>query len=264
MTTPVLRRWLRDNRRATIGWAAGLALVVLMYLPLFPSLTSSGALQSSVDSLPPDVAEAFGMTQMSDGAGYAQSTVFGLLGMLLLTIAAIGAGARAVAGDEERGGLELTLAHAVSRSRVTFERAAGVALTVVALAFFVGLLTLTLNTPAQLDLSLSGIVAVTLALAGLALVHGCVALAIGAATGSRVAAMGGAAAVAVLGYLLHTLGPQLSGGAGLGGISPFQWAYGADPLSTGPDWTGLALLVAAASLLVAAATALLNRRDIAS
>lgn len=264
MSAPVLGRWLTDGRRGAVGFAVALAAVTLMYLPLYPSLAGSGALESSVEALPADLQEAFGMSQMSDGAGYAQSTVFGLLGMLLLTVAAVGAGSRAVAGDEERGGLELTLAHAVSRRRVVLERAAGIALTVLGLAVVVGLLVLAVDGPAELGISFSGVVGGTLALAGLALLHGAVALAVGAATGGRALALSAAAGVALLGYLATTLGPRLSWGDGVPALSPFHWAYGAEPLRTGPDWSGLGLLGLGTLLLVVVAAALLDRRDVAA
>jgi len=262
MTFPVLSRWLTDSRRGLVGWSLALTLVVLMYLPLFPSLASSGALQNSVDSLPPDLAEAFGMGQMTDGAGYAQSTVYGLLGMLLLTVAAIGAGSRAVAGDEEHGGLELTLAHAVARRRVVLERAAAIALTVLGLAALVGLVAAAVNAPADLGLSAGGLLGGTLALGALALLHGAVALTVGSATGRRVVALSAAAGVAVLGYLANTLGPRLSWGEAAQAASPFHWAYGADPLRNGPDWSGLGLLVLATVVLTGVAAVALDRRDV--
>ncbi|SDN65407.1 ABC-type multidrug transport system, ATPase component [Cryobacterium flavum] len=48
------------------------------------------------------------------GAGYTQATLFGLIGFLLLSIAATSWGAGALGGDEESGRLELTLAHGVT------------------------------------------------------------------------------------------------------------------------------------------------------
>jgi ABC-2 type transport system permease protein len=260
MTFPVLGRWLTDSRRALVGWSLALTFVVLMYLPLYPSMNESGVLQESFDSLPPDLADALGMTAMSDGPGYAQSTVFGLLGMLLLTVAAIGAGARAVAGDEERGGLELTIAHAVSRRRVVLERAAAITLVVLGLAALVGVVAGLVESGAGLGLTLAGLVGGTLAMAGLALVHGTVALTVGAATGRRAMALSAAAGVAVLGYLANNLGPRL--GDGVQAASPFHWAYGADPLRNGPDPAGLGLLALAVVVLVGLAVVLLERRDV--
>ena len=45
---------------------------------------------------------------------------------LLLMIAAIGAGAGAIAGEEERGTLELLLANPLSRRRLVLEKTAAV------------------------------------------------------------------------------------------------------------------------------------------
>ena len=46
---------------------------------------------------------------------------------LLLLIAAIGAGARATAGEEERGTLDLLLANPISRRRLVLEKLAALA-----------------------------------------------------------------------------------------------------------------------------------------
>src|SRR3546814_2524257 len=53
-------------------------------------------------------------------------TFFGLIGFLLLTIAAISWGSAAIAGAEESGKLELNLAHGVSRTQYALESALAV------------------------------------------------------------------------------------------------------------------------------------------
>ena len=50
------------------------------------------------------------------GAGYLGSELFSFMVPLLLLVAAIGAGARAIAGEEERGTLDLLLANPLSRA----------------------------------------------------------------------------------------------------------------------------------------------------
>jgi ABC-2 type transport system permease protein len=116
---PLLTTAFRQRRRGLLFWSLGLAAVVLMYLPLFPSMEDS--LQTQIDALPEGVAQAFGMTSM-DAAGFAQSTVYGLLGAILIIVFAITAGGRAVAGEEESGLLDLYLAHGISRQRLLAER----------------------------------------------------------------------------------------------------------------------------------------------
>jgi ABC-2 type transport system permease protein len=69
--------------------------------------------------------------------GYLQGTLFALLGPLLAVMMAVAAGARAIAGDEEAGTLELLLAHPVSRTRLLLERFGALAAAVILLRLVV-------------------------------------------------------------------------------------------------------------------------------
>ena len=86
---PVFRRNLRDSWRSLLGWTVGLAAVLFLYLPLYPSLGGNGQLQDIISALPKELVETIGYDQISSGAGYTQSTFYGLMGFLLLTIAAV-------------------------------------------------------------------------------------------------------------------------------------------------------------------------------
>jgi ABC-2 type transport system permease protein len=256
---PLVATALRQRRRGLLFWSLGIGAVVLMYLPLYPSM--QGSLQTQIDALPEGVAQAFGMSSM-DAAGYAQSTVYGLLGAILIIVFAITAGGRAVAGEEETGLLDLYLAHGVSRQRLMAERTLHLLIELTVLAGVVVGLTLIINPGAELDLSLEQVLAAGTGLLGLGVVTGVVGLAAGAATGSRGAAMGAATVVGVGGYLANVIG-DIAELPWLKDVSPFHWAYGFEPLRNGVDGGATLLLLygtAAVAYLVGAA--LFARRDI--
>ena len=115
---PLFRRNLADSWRGLAGWTVGLLAALLLYLPLYPSLGGSGQMQEMIDSLPPELVQTLGYDQIGTGPGYAQATFFGLIGFILVTIAAVGWGTGAIANDEEIGQLELTLAHGVTRGQL--------------------------------------------------------------------------------------------------------------------------------------------------
>lgn len=100
---PVFRRSLRESWRGLIGWSLGIAAVLFLYLPLYPSFGSGGQLQDMIKSLPKELVQTLGYDQIATGAGYAQSTFYGLMGFLLLTIAAVLWGSAAIAGADEWG-----------------------------------------------------------------------------------------------------------------------------------------------------------------
>ena len=258
---PLFTQELRRSRRGLIGWVIGNAAAIGLYLPFFPSIAGSPDLAEYFASFPPEVMTLFGLDQMATGAGYTQATYFALTGLVLFAIAAVSWGAGAIAGDEEGGGLELTLAHAVTRTQVVLERSLALAAKVATLAVSGGLVIALLDDVSQLSLSTTGLAAASTALVGLAVFIGMAALLAGAITGRRSLATAVGAGVAVLAYILDAVS-RTAGIEWLGTVSPVRWAFGADPLTTGFDWGGLALLFGAAAALLAAAVVAFGRRDV--
>ena len=102
------------------------ALMVAVY----PSVRDNPALNKMVESYPEALkaSSAFGgNVDYASGAGYLSSELFSFMVPLLLLVAAIGAGARATAGEEERGTLDLLLANPISRRRLVLEKLAALA-----------------------------------------------------------------------------------------------------------------------------------------
>ena len=92
---------IRTQRRAAIGWGIGLAAVATMYAAFYPSITEGAAqLQSYMDNLPEAIRKLIGVDYTSP-AGYLRAELFAMLGPILFLVYAVGAGARAVAGEEE-------------------------------------------------------------------------------------------------------------------------------------------------------------------
>ena len=260
-TAPIFSRHLLDGWRGQLGWSLGIAAVIGMYLPLFPSLQSP-ELAQLIDSLPAELVSTLGFNQIASGAGYAQATFFGLLGFVLAAIASISWGAAFIAGTEETGRLELTLAHAVGRAQYALESAAALIVKMLALGAVAFLLILAINTPAELDLSATNLLAVTIAWTSLGLLSGVAALAFGALTGRRSWAIGAGAGIAVLGYGLDAVGGTSEDFAWLSNLSPYHWAFDNTPLADGFDWAGLALLWGLSAVLIGITAWALSRRDI--
>lgn len=258
---PVFRRWLAEGWRGLLGWSLGLAVVALVYLPLFPSMQSP-ELSGLMDSLPPELVRTLGYENITTGAGYAQATFFGLIGFVLITIAGIGWGAAFVAGAEESGRLELTLAHGVGRVQYALESAAALTVKLLTLGLVAWVVVWAVNGPGELGLDAVNLLAATKAWVGVGLLSATAALAAGALSGRRIWGIGAGAGVAVTGYVLQAIANNSEDLDGLRVISPFAWAFGEAPLANGMDWTGLALLWGGSALLIALATVGLARRDV--
>lgn len=259
---PVYRRSIGDSWRSVLGWSVGIAAALFMYLPLYPSIGGNGEIQQFIDSMPEELVKTLGYEQIATGPGYAQSTFYGLIGFLLFAIASTSWGSSAIAGAEESGKLELTLAHGVGRTQYVLESALSVALRLVWLGVVAAGIVLLLNETSGLGIEPANVFGVSAALVGLAFLSGSTALMVGAALGRGVFATAAGASVAVVGYAFNAIANQVEDAEWLRVLSPYSWAYREFPLLDGADWAGLGLLWGVSAVLVVAATLIFRRRDI--
>lgn len=259
---PVFRRSLRESWRGTLGWTIGVAAVLFMYLPLFPSIGGNGQMQQIIDSLPPELVGALGYDQIGTGAGYAQGTFYGLIGFLLLTIAATSWGAGAIAGAEESGRLELDLAHGVSRVGYALESAIAILVRLAWLGIFAGAVIGLLNDPARLDIEPIHIVDATIVFVGLTMLAGSSALFVGALFGRRSWAVVAGTGIAVAGYAFNAIANQVEAAEWLRTISPYSWAYHQPPLMEGLNPSGATALWVVNLAFIAGSVWALRRRDV--
>ncbi|MEU9507359.1 ABC transporter permease subunit [Micromonospora sp. NPDC048170] len=259
----ILTKTLWDSRRSLTGFTVGTALVGTMYASFYPQV-ADGAMGQAVEGFSPALREALNMEDIASAAGYLGSSVFGMIVPLIAVIYGIATGTRAIAGDEEAGYLDLLLAHPISRTRLLLHRCAALTIGSCTLAGLVLLAMLAVRPSAQLDtISIGQFAAQSVALALLCTLFGAIAITIGAATGSRAAALAGSTVVGVLAYAANTFATQL-GADGLRHLSPFHYYIGNEPLRNGFQWADLGVLAATIGVLVAIATAAFNRRDLTS
>ncbi|QYH35401.1 ABC transporter permease subunit [Salinibacterium sp. M195] len=262
---PLTRRSLADSWHGLLGWTLGMAAVVLLYVPLYSSFSGEDAgFEDVIKSLPDGLASTLGFQDLSSGAGYVQATAYGLLGFALIVIAATLWSSAAIAGDEESGSLELTMAHGVSRVQIMSERSLAVILRLVWLAAVVFILMLILNEPSGVALEPADILAGTVALLGLGILSASFGLAIGAITGRRAFASAAAAGIALFGYVLNSVANQSADLDWLHNLSPYHWAFGNTPLSDGADWGSLGLIYGISALVLVIGGVIFNRRDISA
>ncbi len=259
---PVFRRSLRESWRGLIGWSLGIAAVLFLYLPLYPSFGSGGQLQDMIKSLPKELVQTLGYDQIATGAGYAQSTFYGLMGFLLLTIAAVLWGSAAIAGADESGRLELDLAHSIGRTQYALESALSVLVRLLWLGVLAGVIVWAQNEPSQLGIDPPRLIGATLALVGVSFLSAATGLFVGALTGRTMWATGAAAGVAVLGYVFQAVAKQSADLEWLNALSPYAWVYHQPPLLEGADAAGIGLAWGVAALLIVASVFALRHRDI--
>ncbi len=258
MSSAVFKMALR-LRLLTTGLAGlGLVAVLLVVGALFPAVGHTiGKL-----NLPKGVSELLGGADYGTLTGWLKGEIASVYGPLVFGALAITGATGATAGEEENRILALVLAHPVKRSSLVAAKAAAIAVCVLilALATWVGLIAGVAVAGGGISVGDMGALSLHLAFFGVA--TGAVALALGAGTGRRALASGGAAAFAVFGFLINGFAPLVDSIAWLKYLSPFHYYTAHDPLTNGVDVGDLAVLGLFALTLTAIAIVGIRRRDL--
>ena len=264
MAAELFKRGIRDHVRALAGWCVGVAAYVALLAAIFPSIEGSPQFSDLVENYPEALRSLFGLAggvDITRGAGFIDTELFSFMLPLLAIVLAIGSGARTLAGEEDAGRLELVLAYPVRRRDAVYAKGAAVGVEV-AIFCVAAYGALALASPVfGLDLPLGRLAGGLVAIGLLGLLHGWLAVAVGAAWPSRALAIGIPAAAAAGAYLVGGLHDLASWLDPLRFTSSFWWA-GQSPLSNGVHWLRLPVVAIAALVVLAAAGLLIDRRDI--
>lgn len=263
MLDSVFAKTLRDRRRSMLGWSAGLVGLTALMAAYWPSVRDSPQLQSFFDDLPEAMRSIVGGSDYSTPAGFLNAELFSLMLPLLFLVVAIGMGARAIAGEEERGTSDLLMSMPISRRRVLLEKVAGGVLVLLAIGTVLFAALALSALVSDMDVSVGRLAQASLATVLLSLPFGALALAIGCATGARGLALGLTAAAAVAAYMLNALAPLVDSLSGAEDLSPFAWYASGDVLlGAGLAPWRAGLLVGVAAVLLGIALLALDRRDL--
>ncbi|MDH4140823.1 MAG: ABC transporter permease [Coriobacteriia bacterium] len=259
MLGSVFKKTLYDQRKMFAWWLLAIVGVSLVYVASYKQFAEAGMLETNV---PEYLSALMGRLDYTSAAGYLNSTFFTMIGAWMMVIFSLTVGARAIAGDEESGMLDVLLAHPVSRTRFVLERSGALA-AAAALFGLAAWVSVSLSSLfAEMGIPLVNIGAACFGLALLGMVFGSLALAVGAFTGRTSLAIGVTTGVALAAFLANNLAPMLEYLDVAQKFSPFYYYLGNDPLREGFDAGGSAVLVAAGLVLAALAVWGLNRRDV--
>lgn len=258
----IFLKTLRDQRRALFWWVIGLSGLALYIMLFYPSIGESPELSRLLQDAPPAVRVLIGESDFTSPAGYVNAELFFFMAPLLFLFLTVSQGSYAIAGEEERGTLDLLLANPLRRRRVVIEKFAAlvIATLIVAFIFWVGL-----SAGARIagvDLSLVRMAEATLSAVLLGIAFGTLALALSCASGRRGLSTGVTSALAVLAYFLNSLAPLVKQLQPYRKLSLFYYYISADPLRNGLDPGHAALLLGLAIVFLVIGIAALERRDL--
>ena len=258
MSWPTAKMALRLRWPSTASGAVGLLAVLVVVGALFPAVGHTiGKL-----TIPKGVSELLGGADYGTITGWYRSEIGSIYGPLVIGGLAIAGAVAATAGEEEDRILGLVLAHPIMRSRLVAAKAAAIAAVVVIIAFAAWAGLIVGVAVGGGGISLAHITAFSVQLAFFGFATGALAIALGAGTGRRALAAGGAAAVAIVGWLINGFAPLIGAIDWLKYLSMFYYYAGHDPLGSGVDIGGLVVLGALALGLTALGMIGIERRDL--
>ena len=267
MVPDVFFKTLRDSRRAILWWSVGLIGYVALIAAVWPSVRDNPALVKLHETYPKTL-RAFvsfgGEFDFSTPAGYLGAELFSFMVPLLLLVAAIGGGARSLAGEEELGTLDLLLSNPVSRPRVALEKLAALVVEIVALGVVFWIILWIGTWAAAMRISGAHLLAAVTSTVLLALAYGTIASLVGAATGRRAYAIAVTAALAVGAYLLNALAPLVDALGHVRAASPWYQYAASDPLRHGLGIAHVGVLLAIGLVACLLVPVVFDRRDLAT
>ncbi len=251
---------VRMQSRGVIIWGAALGLYSAAMVASFTAIEGSAdQLNQLMQAYPKGMLEAFGVTDLGDPANYLHSQFFGLapLALSFFTILAL---ANALAGAEERGTIDVLLGNPLPRWQLVIGNFVAVALSLLAIAGIVGLLTWGTAALMDVELSVKQVADAVLNLWPICVLSGALALLCSAFSHRRGLAIAIPAFLIFGMYLLDTIGRASDDLEDLRPYSVFYY-YGS-AIEHGIDWAHFGGITLVALALVLLAVLAFQRRDI--
>jgi ABC-2 type transport system permease protein len=264
MVGAIFRKSLRDNRWITLGLGLMMGAIGGITILFFPTVKELPGLDKLIEAMPEALQAFTGEVKDFDTPEGLLATKFFAFGPIMLAIYAVQFAAVGVAGEEQRGTMDLLLSNPVPRWHVVIEKFAAfvVSLLGVLLLVFFGIAAGAVLTP-EADMSWRHVFEATMNLGPIAITFGSMTFLLAATLSSKRSSGMIAVTVTVAFYMLDVLGKLDSPLKSLRSINPFYY-YGARTLFDGMDWGNVTVLIVAGLVLLTMAVFSFERRDLAT
>ncbi len=254
---------LRMRRYTLLAWSLSLALLVITYVAMFPTIEKID-FDALLKQYPEELLRAFGFDQsamqLSTAIGFLNTELFGFMLPLAIVFLPVGVIVRMTSRAEENHYLDALLSAPIARWHLM--AAATLAATAAMLVPIAAMVVTALVTAwiAGVDLTLGEIGGSALSLLPLGAFGGGIAVLVVGLTRRHGVATALAVGVSVVMYLMNVLAGLVSFFDDIKGLSLFH--YYSDWINSGIDWPQFALVLAIAFGLTALGSWFFERRDL--
>jgi len=265
---PVLRsifgKTIWERRRSMPWWIGGLAFLLIVTILSYPSFKDTQGLEDLFKNMQPMLA-MFGVESAADlfsPVGLINARMYESIGILVIGAFAISMGTAALAGEEDRGTMELLLMQPISRRSIVLQKHAALTVLLIGINAFLAIVLFVGNPVLDGLLSVQGILAANVGATLVGFLFGSLALAIGGVTGKRGMTNGISAGYLAAAFFFNGIANIVEGLKWTQKLTPFHWFSRADPLANGFPMGDFAVLLVVGLVLVGVGLWGFDRRDV--
>ena len=120
----VFLKTLRDQRRSLCWWAAGVAALAIFTQLFYPSVADAPEFDEMLERMPEALARTIigDVTDLTSPEGYLNSQLYVFMIPLVFLVLTVARGSGAIAGEEERGTLDLLMSYPLRRWRLVADK----------------------------------------------------------------------------------------------------------------------------------------------
>lgn len=255
---------LRDLRGQVLGWGTGVGLLGLLVVSLYPAFKDQmGAWAGLMASYPEAFTAFFGdMTMMGEWSGWLNVEFFSWTPPIL-AIFAVATGAGLVAGEEERGTLDLLLSHPIRRWRVVMEKYGAFCLAIALICLLAALFLVVGAVLARETGDLGRLLVAMLDIIPITLASGTFALLTSVVLRSRRLAITMAVVLVIGSWFVDSLGKMVDVLEPLRPFTLYHYFNGGTILRGAGEWSNVFVLLGLCLLFLAGSLFAFQHRDIA-
>ena len=266
MLNSLMLKTLRDRRRSLFWWVLGTFGYLFAIGALYPFIAEmQEELETLIEAYPEGILAMMGASSesnMFDPEGFLQVEATGWVVPLVFAFFGAAMGARAVAGEEDDGTIDLLLATPLTRSRLVLEKmgALVLALGVLGLSVFASILVDSLLF--DMDIPVGNVAALSLLAVLLGAFFGSLAMALSAGTGRRGLSLGVVSLLTAATYLVNSLAEISEALQSLQPFTPFYYYESSEPLREGLVWGHAGVLAGVSVVFLGIGMLAIRSRDL--